>query len=44
MPGTGSIREWSEESRCKERVRLAHILLDRGIDVAASQRRGQSFG
>ena len=37
-PGAGLILERSGESHCEERSFLAHILPDRGPDVAASQR------
>ena len=43
-PRTGLILEWVRKGRREERAFLVHILPDRGLDVATSQRRGRSFG
>ena len=44
VPGTGLILERARKGRREERSLLTDVLPDRGLDVAASQRRRRSFG
>jgi len=44
VPGTRLILKWPRKGRREERAILADVLPDCGLDVAASQRGGRSFG